>query len=214
MTISLDNKNTVTDWLNKNSIKGFLAEQEGEALYEYASSVMSLGAGLEIGSYCGKSTIYLAAAYKKGNQVVFAVDHHRGSEEHQLGEEYHDSELYNSNEQMFDSFPYFRRTIDQAGLSRTVIPVVTQSEILMQHWTAPLSLVFIDGGHSPEMAMRDCLSWSERVAPGGILAVHDIFEHPEEGGQGPYWGVQEVLKNNDFVLEDKVQSLGFLRRLK
>ena len=203
----------VTQWHKNNDTKGFLADIEGETLYTYAERSAAVGPCLEIGSYCGKSTIYLAAGCQLSGNIVYAVDHHLGSEEHQFGEEYHDSDLYDSINKRMDSFPTFRRNIESANLIDCVIPIISSSKKASRHWRTPLGMVFIDGGHSPEMAMDDCLSWSEKIASGGYMAVHDIFEKPEEGGQGPYLALQAVLENRDFVFEEKVGSMVVLRRV-
>jgi len=199
-------------FFSHNSIKGFLAAHEGEALYRYSVLASSVGPCLEIGSYCGKSTVYMGHACQQHHNTLYAVDHHRGSEEHQLGEEYHDSDLYDSQQQLFDSFPLFRRTLRLAALDNTVVPVVASSAIAVRHWVTPLGMVFIDGGHSHEMARNDCLWWSEKVAVGGFLAIHDIFECPEDGGQGPYLAMCAVLEGGMFERVDRVDSLVILKR--
>lgn len=202
----------LSKFISENTIKGFLAEDEGEALFRYAQTVADIGPCLEIGSYCGKSTVYLGQACKDSDNTLYAVDHHRGSEEHQLGEEYHDASLYDDQQQCMDSFPEFRRTVRLAGLDNTVVPVVASSMVTVKHWATPLGMVFVDGGHSPQMSMDDCVHWSAKLAPGGILAVHDLFEKPEEGGQGPFLAFQYVLNNCGFERIDQVRSLGFLRK--
>lgn len=202
----------LSKFISENTIKGFLAEDEGEALFRYAQTIAEVGPCLEIGSYCGKSTVYLGEACKITHNTLYAVDHHRGSEEHQLGEEYHDSSLYDDDRQCIDSFPEFRKTVKLAGLDDTVVPVVATSILTVKHWATPLGMVFVDGGHSPQMSMDDCVKWSAKLAPGGILAVHDLFEKPEEGGQGPFLAFQQVMANGGFKKIDQVRSLGFLRK--
>lgn len=193
-------------------VKGFLADDEAAALYELARDHAHLGSCLEVGSYCGKSTVFLGSGCRQREAVLFAVDHHRGSEEHQVGEEYHDPALYDASAGCMDSLPELRRTLRIFALEDTVLPVVARSEILVRHWTIPLALVFIDGGHSHAAARADCLSWSRQIMPGGILAVHDIFINPEDGGQGPYLALQAVLASGDFIWLETVRSLGILRR--
>ena len=141
--------------LNLEGVKGFLADDEAKALYETALQQSVKGPCLEIGSYCGLSTIYLAHACKQTSSIVYAVDHHRGSEEHQLGEEYHDSDLYNETDALMDSFTEFRRNIRKAGVEDVVIPLVATSELSSKFWSTPLAMVFIDGGHSIEAALMD-----------------------------------------------------------
>ncbi|MEL0162216.1 MAG: class I SAM-dependent methyltransferase, partial [Halieaceae bacterium] len=154
-------------------------------LYAWALDTAMLGPLLEIGSYCGRSTIWLAQAAREKHSVVFAVDHHRGSEEHQPGESHHDSALVDDSGDV-DTLAMFRRNIRRAGLENTVIPVVTHSTHFARSWSGQLGMVFIDGGHSLSAALADFRAWAPRVLPGGILAIHDVFPDPAEGGQAPF----------------------------
>jgi len=195
------------------TVKGFLAADEGEALYRYAFETAPLGPCLEVGSYCGKSTVYLGAAAKEKNGIVYAVDHHRGSEEHQKGEEYHDADLYDSGIQLMDSFREFRNTMRAAALEETVVPIVASSQIASKKWATPLGLVFIDGGHSWQAALTDYRSWVARLVPGGILAIHDIFPDPAKGGQAPY-DIWKLAKASGLFEElPMVNTLGLFRRV-
>lgn len=212
LNVKLTTITEIQQKVEQQQIKGFLADDEAAALYTWMHEVGRLGPGLEVGSYCGKSTIYLGCACKARDGVLYAVDHHRGSEEHQLGEQYHDPELYNADTQMVDSFPIFRRNIDRFGLADTVVPIVASSRLSVKGWATPLALVFIDGGHSHEAARADCLSWSRHLLAGGVLAIHDVFAHPEDGGQGPYLGMQAVLEQGGFEWLQTVNSLAILRR--
>ncbi len=194
-------------------VKGFLAEDEAQALYEHALVESSRGPCLEIGSYCGKSTLYLASACKQNNSLLYALDHHRGSEEHQLGEEYHDPDLYNATDALMDSFTEFRRNIRKAQLNNWVVPLVASSETASKFWSIPLSMVFIDGGHSIEAAMMDYRSWAPHVVKGGLLAIHDIFPDPNDGGQAPYDIYKLALASGLFEALPTVNTLGLLRKL-
>jgi MMP 1-O-methyltransferase len=195
-----------------NNIKGFLADDEGAALYDYALHASKLGPCLEIGSYCGKSTVYLGHACQQNNRTLFALDHHRGSEEHQLGEEYHDPDLYDSGVELMDSFRTFRTTMRAAKLDDTVVPVVSSSGVASRDWATPLGMLFIDGGHSEEAAQTDFRCWSTFIKPGGILAIHDIFPNPAEGGQAPY-NIWKLAKASGLFEElPTVNTLGLFRR--
>lgn len=195
-----------------DSIKGFLADDEGAALYAHALESSKLGPCLEIGSYCGKSTVYLGHACQQNNSILYALDHHRGSEEHQLGEEYHDPDLYDSGIELMDSFRTFRTTMRKANLDDTVVPIVSSSAVASRHWATPLGMVFIDGGHSEEAAQTDYRSWSSFIKPGGILAIHDIFPNPEDGGQAPY-NIWKLAKASGLFEElVTVNTLGLFRR--
>lgn len=198
--------------IDPESVKGFLDPEEGGRLYDLALMGAALGPCLEIGSYCGKSTVYLGAACRSVGQQLFAVDHHRGSEEHQLGEAYHDVDLYDAESQRMDSLPAFRRTLLRAGLEDTVIPIVADTAMAGRHWHTPLGMVFVDGGHSEEAALADYSTWAPHVMPGGILAIHDIFEDPSEGGQAPYHIYQLGLASGLFEPLDTIRTLGALRR--
>ncbi|WP_406827879.1 class I SAM-dependent methyltransferase [Microbulbifer sp. ARAS458-1] len=199
--------------LDITTVKGFLADTEGEALYRLAADASDRGPCLEVGSYCGKSTIYLGSACKLMDNTLFAVDHHRGSEEHQPGEEYHDRELFDDRSQLMDSFHAFRTNMRAAKLEDHVVPVVAPTAVAARHWNTPLGLVFIDGGHSLEAALADYRSWSRHIVPGGYLAIHDIFPNPEDGGQAPYDIYKLALASGQFELVELVETLGILRRL-
>jgi MMP 1-O-methyltransferase len=197
--------------LHTQNIKGFLAPTEAEALFHLAYTSAALGPCLEIGSYCGKSTVYIGSACKLTENILFAVDHHRGSEEHQLGEEYHDPDLYNVQLNAMDTFPTLRHTLNQFDLEDCVVPLVAPSQIVVKKWATPLGFVFIDGGHSEAQATIDCLSWASQLNPGGILAIHDIFDDPARGGQGPFRALQSVLSTGKFNWISQVESLGILQ---
>lgn len=196
-----------------NSVKGFLDAEEGAALYEHALAVAKLGPCLEIGSYCGKSTVYLGSACKKANTVLFAVDHHRGSEEHQLGEEYHDPSLYDERFGKMDSFREFRHTLARAQLEDCVVPLVAPSQLAARYWATPLSMVFIDGGHSMDAALTDYRSWAPHVMRGGWLAIHDVFPNPADGGRPPFEIWQLARASGLFETMPLIKTLGLLRRL-
>ena len=195
-----------------NSVKGFLDKSEGEVLYQLALTASRLGPCLEIGSYCGKSTVYLGYACQQGKSTLFAVDHHRGSEEHQLGEAYHDPTLFDAEVNQLDSFREFRKTLARAKLEDTVIPIVAPSTLVAKNWTTPLALVFIDGGHSMQAAVDDYECWSRHIMPGGYLAIHDVFPNPEDGGRPPYEIWQMANASGLFEAQPLIKSLGILQR--
>jgi len=165
--------------------KGFMPDDEGLALHEAALVAGRLGPLLEIGTYCGKSAIYLGAAARETGTVLFTVDHHRGSEENQAGWEHHDTELVDPRTGRMDTLPFFRRTIEAAGLEDVVVAVIGQSLAVAAAWQTPLAFLFIDGGHAEDVAMADYEAWSSNIAPRGTLAIHDVFEDPAAGGQAP-----------------------------
>ncbi|MEP5765458.1 MAG: class I SAM-dependent methyltransferase [Halieaceae bacterium] len=194
-------------------IKGFLADDEANALYAAAGESCTLGPLLEIGSYCGKSTLCLALAIGDQASVVYALDHHQGSEEHQPGEFFHDPDLFDASDGVVDTFREFRRNVRSAGVSDQVIPIVTDSVTAARHWTTPLGMVFIDGGHSLDAALTDYRCWSGHVLSGGILAIHDVFPDAHAGGQAPYAIYRLALASGLFSEIARVNSLALLRRL-
>ena len=196
-----------------DQIKGFLSEAEALALYQEALATSAAGPVLEIGSYCGKSTIYLGLACRQTGSTVFALDHHRGSEEHQVGEYFHDPELYDSGEGLMDTFREFRRNIRRAGLDEVVVPIVAGSEAAARHWQTPLAMVFIDGGHSLDAALTDYRCWVPHLRRGGVLAIHDLFADAHEGGQAPYAVYRMARASGLFEDLGQVNTLGLLRRL-
>lgn len=191
---------------------GFMPEDEGLALFEVGAEAARLGPLLEIGSYCGKSAIYLGAAARRSGQVVFSIDHHRGSEEQQPGEEYFDARLFDRRAGRVNTLPAFRKAIEEAGLAGTVLPVVAESATLAACWRQPLGLVFIDGGHSTEAAHADYEGWARFVVEGGFLAIHDVFLDPNDGGRPPFEIYRRALDSGAFREHAVAGSLRVLTR--
>jgi predicted O-methyltransferase YrrM len=197
--------------LAAEAARGFMPADEGLALYEAALTAPP-GPFLEIGSYCGKSAVYLGAAAAEAGTILYTVDHHRGSEEHQPGEEYHDPELVDADGRV-DTFPELRRTIDGAGLSDVVVPVVAASSVVARGWATPLALLFVDGGHSQAAAEADYDSWSPHVVPDGLLIIHDVFEDPAEGGRPPFEIYRRAVESGAFAEVSRAGSLRVLKRV-
>lgn len=190
--------------------KGFMPEDEGLFLFQQAASPGVDGPLLEVGSYCGKSAVYLGAAARLTGATVFTVDHHRGSEENQAGWEHHDPTLVDAESGLMDTLPVFRRTIARAGLEEEVVAVVGRSATVARHWRTPLALLFIDGGHGEVPAHADYESWTPWVAPGGLLMIHDVFPDPADGGRPPYEIYLRALEDGF----DEVGVCGSMRALR
>lgn len=191
---------------------GFMPDDEGLALYAAGLEGGAVGPLLEVGTYCGKSAVYLGAAARKRATVCFTVDHHRGSEENQAGWEHHDPRLVDPRTGRIDTLPWFRRTVEDAGLEDVVIAVVGDSVTVAAHWGTPLGLCFIDGGHRYEVVLADYEAWAPHVAPGGLLVFHDVFEDPAEGGQAPFLVWQQAVESGMFVPASRTGSLRVLHR--
>lgn len=197
--------------------KGFMPAEEGDALYEAAVAAGRALPGLafvEVGSYCGRSTVWLGAAARACGTVVFAVDHHRGSEENQPGWEWHDPTVVDPQSGRMDTLPFFRRTIADAGLEDVVVAVVGPSPTVASVWRTPLAFVFIDGGHGEEPARLDYEGWAPHVAMGGTLAIHDVFPDPADGGRPPYEQIfLPAVESGRFRMVSATGSLRVLRRV-
>jgi predicted O-methyltransferase YrrM len=195
------------------SVKGFLEPEEGQRLYELALEAAAMGPCLEIGSYCGKSAIFLGSACKERQSTLFSVDHHLGSEEQQPGELYFDPALFDPFLYRVDTLGHFRQTLKMAQLEDAVVPLAAASTVVAQHWATPLSLVFIDGGHAYDTVLSDYHSWHSHLMPNGYLIFHDIFPDPEDGGQAPYEVYQQALASGRFRTLAMTCSLGVLQRV-
>ncbi|HET9076583.1 MAG TPA: class I SAM-dependent methyltransferase [Acidimicrobiales bacterium] len=197
------------------SVKGFMPDDEGLALHRCGAAAAASGLGplLEVGTYCGKSAVYLGSAAAEHGATLFSVDHHRGSEENQAGWEHHDPSLVDPGTGRMDTLPVARRTVADAGLEESVVLVVGRSTVVASGWAAPLSLLFIDGGHGRDVAWADYRAWTPLVAPGGLLAIHDVFPDPADGGRPPYEIYCEALGSGRWV-EEPAMGCGSLRVLR
>ncbi len=190
--------------------KGFMPPEEGLLLHRWARARLPHGPVLEVGSYCGKSAIYLGAAAREVGGTVVTVDHHRGSEENQAGWEHHDASLVDAESGLMDTLPTFRRTLERAGLEHLVVPVIGRSTTVAALWRTPLALLFIDGGHAEEHAHNDYTGWARWLDRGAALVIHDVFPDPADGGRPPYDVYCRALDSGDFA---EVEALGSMRVL-
>jgi predicted O-methyltransferase YrrM len=192
--------------------RGFMDEAEGLRLHDLACEHARLGPVLEVGSYCGKSAIYLGAGAKAASGTLVCIDHHRGSEENQPGWEYHDAELWDDEAGAMDTLPWLRGALRRADLEDTAVVIVCRSARMASYWTTPLGMLFIDGGHTLEAANSDYECWADKIVSGGILAIHDLFPNPEEGGQAPIEIYRRALASGRFDELETTKTLGVLRR--
>ena len=199
--------------IDPDQVKGFLEKQEAESLYQFAKKYSSLGPCLEIGSYCGKSAIYLGAAVKENNQILYSIDHHKGSEEQQPGEEFFDLDLLDETGKGINTLPFFLETLDKADLRNTVVPIVSTSVEASEVWSEPLAMIFIDGGHTDQAANDDYEVWHPHIIKGGLLAIHDVFPNPNDGGRPPFNIYTKAKKSGLFREVDMINSLALLEKL-
>ncbi|MEY2974587.1 MAG: hypothetical protein RIR49_1007 [Actinomycetota bacterium] len=197
--------------------KGFMPAEEGRALHDAVTRAVAAVPGrpvIEIGSYCGLSTLWLAAAARANGVVLVTVDHHRGSEEIQPGWEHHDPEVVDPRTGRMDTLPFLRRTLEDAGLEDDVVVVVGRSAAVgaLMAATVGAAMVFIDGGHGDDLARIDHDVWSPAVAPGGLLAIHDVHPDPATGGRPPFERIyRPALASGLF---EEVAAVGTLRLLR
>ena len=199
--------------LNKfDSIKGFLAHEEGLFLYELTKKYCLKNFAVEVGSYCGKSACYIGQACKENKTYLMTIDHHRGSEEQQYGEEYFDPDEYNYEKEVVDTLPTLLKNIQKFQFEEVILPIVNSSELASKEIENNIDLVFIDGSHTFESARKDYVSWKNKIRIGGILAIHDVYDSEVEGGQAPKEIYEKALSEN-FKLLKRVNSLVALLRI-
>jgi MMP 1-O-methyltransferase len=198
------------------TVKGFMPDDEGLALYEAAADAgirrVAGGTLVEVGAWCGKSTVYIGAACEETGSVLFSIDHHHGSEENQAGWEHHDLEVVDPRTGQIDTLPFWRQAIDAAGLGKSVIGIIGSSPTVAAHWEPPIDFCFIDGGHGSEPAWADYSGWAPKIARGGILAIHDVFPDPADGGRPPYELWCAALESREFEEAGATGSLRLLRK--
>ena len=197
------------DFDKLNDLKGFMPQHEGKALAKWAEQFSTMGPALEIGTFGGKSSLYIAAGSSINEQLVFTIDHHQGSEEHQTGEEYFDSDIFDAALGRVNTVPLMQSNLSQFEESRYIVPMIANANALAPIWTIQLGLLFIDGSHTEISAQNDYANWNAKIITGGALVIHDIYENPEEGGQAPFLIYQKALEDG-FVLYERVDTIACL----
>ena len=194
-------------------VKGFLSDKEAKKLQELFLKVHHLGSVLEIGTYCGKSALNFSDIAKDVNGLVYTVDHHTGSEEHQFGEEYHDSELFDERLKKFNTLPEFLNNLKFKKMAKFIIPIIDNSQNASKVFSEKISLLFIDGGHSFETALSDYNAWKDKICSGGLLVIHDVFPNPKDGGRPPYEIYTLARESKEFNDLGLYETLGILKKL-
>ena len=194
-----------------SATKGFLPADEGAALLAAALQAPP-GLWLEVGTYCGKSTVHLGGAARAVGAHLVTLDHHRGSEENQPGWEWHDASLVDPHTGRLETLPSLRHTLWDAGLDDVVSVVVGTTQQVGRWWSSPLTLLFLDGNHTEEVAQHDYAAFAPHLVPGGLLLIHDVFERPEDGGRPPWNVFCRARESGEFVEVSAQGSLRVLRR--
>ena len=194
-------------------VKGFLSDKEAKKLQELFLKVHHLGSVLEIGTYCGKSALNFSDVAKDVNGLIYTIDHHTGSEEHQLGEEYHDSELFDERLKKFNTLPEFLNNLKSKKMAKFIIPIIDKSQNASNFFSEKISLLFIDGGHSFETALSDYNAWKDKICSDGLLVIHDVFPNPKDGGRPPYEIYTLARESKEFDDLGIYETLGILKKV-
>ncbi len=194
-------------------VKGFLSDKEAKKLQELFLKVHHLGSVLEIGTYCGKSALNFSDVAKDVNGLIYTIDHHTGSEEHQLGEEYHDSELFDKRLKKFNTLPEFLNNLKSKEMAKFIIPIIDKSQNASNFFSEKISLLFIDGGHSFETALSDYNAWKDKICSNGLLVIHDVFPNPKDGGRPPYEIYTLARESKEFDDLGIYETLGVLKKV-
>ena len=194
-------------------VKGFLSDKEAKKLQELFLKVHHLGSVLEIGTYCGKSALNFSEVAKDVNGLIYTIDHHTGSEEHQRGEEYHDSELFDERLKKFNTLPEFLNNLKSKKMAKFIIPIINKSQNASNFFSEKISLLFIDGGHSFETALSDYNAWKDKICADGLLVIHDVFPNPKDGGRPPYEIYTLARESKEFDNLGIYETLGILKKV-
>ena len=194
------------DFEQLDNLKGFMPRHEGLALTKWAENFSQCGPALEIGTFGAKSALYIAAGSSIHDELVYTIDHHSGSEEHQLGEEYFDPEIYDKKLGRVNTVPLMQTNLQQFDESNWVVPIIANANSIAPSWRSELGLLFIDGSHTEISTLNDYDNWSSKLHSHGALVIHDIYEKPEDGGQAPYLIYQKALTEG-FQLYERVDTI-------
>ena len=172
-----------------SEIDGWLSDSEGELLYKLAKNIPSGQAIVEIGSWKGKSTVWLAKGTEAGQgNKVYSIDPHSRSKAH-------------ISEGERSTYPTFLTNLNKAGVQNTVVPLVTTSDKAARRWQEKVGLLWIDASHEYQDVKRDFLSWKRHLLPGAIVALHDCDQ------PGPAQVVEEYLRHSsDFTIMQYVDT--------
>ncbi len=152
-------------------VQGYLHEIEGYALFALAARGPGEGAIVEIGSFMGRSTCWLAAGTQSASrEKVVAVDHFTGSPEHQPGASHAVKEIADEG----TTYRRFQENVRAAGLEEWVEARRAGSLEAVKNWKGPIRLLFIDGDHSYEASRADFDAWTPHLVSGGVVALHDV----------------------------------------
>jgi predicted O-methyltransferase YrrM len=175
-------------------IEGWLSEPQGRALYAAAAACSGRGAIVEIGSWKGRSTVWLAHGAANAGQRIHAIDPHTGSRE-------------DPHERTLDAF---LANLERAGAASLVDPLVMTSADAERSLHGPVELLFVDGDHSPAGARSDADLWLPRIAEGGTVMFHDVATSGYSGPRRIFQ--QRICRSREFHRIRRVGSMAIAER--
>jgi MMP 1-O-methyltransferase len=162
-------------WSFAERIKGWLRREEGELLYRLSAEACLYSRVVELGSYCGRSSIVLAASLAGRSQLPLAcVDTFRGSCEHQPGGRYFDPDMLVGG--VVNTYPAFVRSLKAAELWDHVEAMQLSTREAATKFTDPVGLLFMDADHEYTAVCEDLRFWLSRVVSNGYIVLHDVGE--------------------------------------
>jgi predicted O-methyltransferase YrrM len=148
-------------------VAGWMTDAQARRLWERARAVAPGGRIVEIGSYHGRSAIVLALGADPSVEVV-AIDPHAGNDRGP-------QELDGRAQEGERDHRSFVANLEQAGVRGRVRHVRLPSQDATREVDAPIDLLYIDGAHRYGPARDDIRDWSDLVAEGGTILIHDSF---------------------------------------
>lgn len=177
------------------TIDGWLSDREGRYLFYQAAAAASKGAVVEIGSWLGKSTTWLAFGARCMRGRVYAIDPHLGSPEHH--------EMWGE----INTYEKFMKNMNRIGMKEYVVALRNTSANVARKWSEPVAFVFIDGNHDEPEVEADFSLWWDKLIEGGVIALHDSTYN--FGARLPGWTGPRHVANQLFHRSD-VKDHGFV----
>jgi predicted O-methyltransferase YrrM len=176
------------------AVDGWLSDAQGRALYEAAARVTGRGMIVEIGSWKGRSTVWLGHGARRAGARVHAVDPHVNSRE----------------DPHANTLDAFTSNILRAGVAGNVETLVMTSAEAAAKLKGGVELLFVDGDHTVEGARADAAIWLPRVIEGGTVMFHDVAT---SGYSGPRRVFQaHICRSSQFQSVRRVGSMAIAER--
>jgi predicted O-methyltransferase YrrM len=182
-----------------NRLSGLITPRVGMELFRLAQDVSAGTSIVEIGSYRGKSTAFLAAG-APASVPIYAIDLWEMLDHREWCRYCNPGTL-----------EQFRSQLDSVGFLHRVFAVQMFSAEAAAHYHGPpIGLLFIDGNHSKDACMTDFLSWEPLLAPGAVVAFDDL---DTRGNPGVRDAVDELASYFQAPVMTRAGRLGIARTL-